>query len=144
VRLLGRREHSVAELRGKLRQKHRELDAKALEHLLESLQQDRLLSDERFTETAIRSRVNRGYGPIYIQQELSSKGIDPELAECVLQQTVDERAIDWLQMAKDLIHRRHPHAGEDPAAWQKAARFLARRGFASNLVIKALGDQPYQ
>ena len=116
VRLLGRREHSVAELRRKLRQKHGELGRDAIESLLESLQQDRLLSDQRFTEVLVRARIAKGYGPTYIKQELASKGIDSELAECAL---------------------------EDAAAWQKAARFLMRRGFSSSVAMKALGERPY-
>jgi regulatory protein len=143
VRLLGRREHSVTELRNKLRQKHRDLDQSTLERLLETLQQDRLLSDERFAETLIRGRLNRGYGPVYIQQELNSKGIDPELAETLLEQAKEENALDWLTLARELVERRHPNAGEDSASWHKAARFLARRGFSSNHVIRALGDRPY-
>lgn len=141
--MLGRREHSVAELRKKLQQKHRDLDPQALNGMLEGLQQDGLLSDERFAEILIRSRINRGYGPIYIRQELTTKGIDSELVAVVLEQTVEEQGIDWLQLAQELVQRRHPQANQDPAAWQKGARFLARRGFSSNLVIKALPEQPY-
>jgi regulatory protein len=140
VRALGRREHSVAELRRKLQQKHSGLGREALEQLLESLQQDRLLSDARFAEVLIRGRINRGYGPAYIQQELVSKGIDSELAERALAEAVEEGGVNWLQSARDLVARRHPQAAEDPAVWQKAARFLARRGFPSNLVMKALKE----
>ena len=143
VRLLGRREHSVAELRRKLRQKHGELGRDAIESLLESLQQDRLLSDQRFTEVLVRARIAKGYGPTYIKQELASKGIDSELAECALEEAVDQAGLDWLQAARQLVERRHPHAGEDAAAWQKAARFLMRRGFSSSVAMKALGERPY-
>ncbi len=142
VRLLGRREHSVAELRSKIRHKHRDLDQPTLEHLLETLQQDRLLSDERYAEVAIRSRIRRGYGPKYIEQELMSKGVSSELVESVMEQTMLDQAYDWVQLAADQISRRHPHTAQDSAAWLKAARFLARRGYPSNLVMQVLGEQP--
>ena len=144
IRLLGRREYSVAELRRKLRQKHHDLSSDGLDALLDSLQQERLLSDERFAEVLIRGRINRGYGPIFIRQELASKGVDSDLAECALEEAVDQAGVEWLQVAQELVRQRHPLAGKDAAVWQKAARFLMRRGFSSGLVMKALGDRPRQ
>ena len=126
-------------MRKKLQQKHGDLAGSELEELLRSLQEDGLLSDERFAETLIRGRISRGYGPFYIHQELAAKGIDNDLGD----RLIEEANVDWLAMAQASLERRHPAAGEDLSAWMKAARFLQRRGFPGDLVRKALGPQPY-
>ena len=59
-RLLGRREYSVHELGQRLRQKWRsveDIDALA-DELVEALLEENLVSDERFAESFVRSRMN--------------------------------------------------------------------------------------
>jgi len=137
LRLLGRREYSVAELRAKLRRKHADLGKDALEAVLEDLQRDGLLSDLRYADGLFRSRVNRGYGPFFIQQEMATKGVPAEMVEGLL----EAAEVDWRQLAQTLIDRRHPQARSDQNAWQKAARFLQRRGFSADITMRVLGEQ---
>ena len=139
VRMLGQREHSEAELRRKLIRKHSDLSADQLDSVIAELLENDWLSDSRYAETLIRSRINRGYGPHYISRELVSNGIDPDLAQDALAQ----QSQDWLMLADDLVSRRHPDAGECASDWQRAARFLQRRGFSADIVVKTLGPQPY-
>lgn len=87
----------------------------------------------------VRSRISRGYGPGHIRQDLSAKGVAKELIEIALEQA----AINWLDHAEELLARRHRDYQETPQAWQKAARYLQRRGFPSDIVRRAVGDQPY-
>lgn len=138
IRILGQREHSEVELRAKVVRKVRELPPQALDEVVAELKQLDLLSDRRFAETLIRSRISRGYGPYYIRQELGQKGINAELAA----QLMDEAGVDWLDQAITLVQRRHPEAAEDLKMWSKAARFLQRRGFSAEVVTKALGPRP--
>jgi regulatory protein len=134
IRMLGRREHSEQEVRLKLRQKFRTLGPDVLDDVIQTLIESELLSDARFAEMRIRSRVSRGYGPFYIRQELSAKGIDAEtISECL-----DEAQVDWLAAAQALVERRFSGARKDAEVWAKAARFLQRRGFSAELVSKAL------
>ncbi len=138
--MLARREYSRHELRQKLTQKYRaEVSAELIITVLDDLEAANLVSDQRFAEMLVRSRIAKGYGPGYIQQELASKGVNDTLIESELQ----ELDINWLQQACDLVARRHADHGASQQAWQKAARFLQRRGYPSEVVRRALGNVPY-
>ena len=71
--LLARREHSARELSHKL--KSRDYDEVSIQAVIESLIDEGLQSDDRFAEQFTRSRVEKGYGPIRIRQELRERGI---------------------------------------------------------------------
>src|SRR5690554_546207 len=78
LRLLARREHSVAELSRKLLQRGwREPEAEAT---IARLAAENLQSDQRFAESYARSRAARHYGPLRIRAELAERGIDRDLA----------------------------------------------------------------
>ncbi len=76
-RMLAMREHSVSELERKLRQKGFTSDVVA--PLMASLREDGLVSDDRFAEMFVRSRCNKGYGPLRIANELREKGVRDEI-----------------------------------------------------------------
>lgn len=138
VRMLGQREHSCAEIRQKLKRKFSALEISRIDGLIEEFVERGWLSDQRFAEVLVRSRANRGYGPYYIRRELATKGIDDTQAEGAL----ETAEADWCEIAAGLIGRRFPEAGCDLQVWEKAARFLQRRGFSGDVVRKALGDRP--
>jgi len=77
--LLARREHSAQELRQKL--KTREYDIDAIDEILQALKEDRLQSDERFTESYVNHRFNAGVGPLKIRYELRQKGVSDRLVD---------------------------------------------------------------
>jgi len=142
--LLARREHSVAELRRKLqshvagRGKARGLDADAIDEVLTALQQDGLLSDERFTEAFVRYRCNNGYGPQRIQAELRERGVSEKIAAIYL----DFSDPQWFERATSVCSKRFGE-GKPKDFKQRArqARFLQYRGFTTDQVRRALdGD----
>src|SRR5690606_7138195 len=65
--LLARREHSYAEMLRKLRQRGAATELAEIE--LDRLQEQGLLSDERFCEAYVYSRSQRGYGPVRLREE---------------------------------------------------------------------------
>ncbi len=136
--MLGGREHSEAELRTKLVRRYPGLTQSHLDELIEELQALNLLSDVRFTETLIRSRIAKGYGPYYIARELAAKGVSKSLA----QEHLERMDTDWFELAQSLVERRHPGASLVEADWSKAIRFLQRRGFAGQVISAAVGDRP--
>jgi len=136
--MLGRREHSEAELRGKLSRKFRGLSTEALTEITSSLKRDGYLSDLRFAENLVRSRVAKGYGPYHIRRELAAKGIGQPL----IVRFLDEADFDWREVAIRLVERRHAGATSDRDAWMRAVRFLQRRGFSDELVLQAVGERP--
>jgi regulatory protein len=139
LRALSRREYSEFELRSKL---ERRFDQQVVEQVLESLVADHLLSDERFTEVFVRSRIARGQGPTRIRQELRQRGIGDELVSHFL--SFDSEF--WLEHAREVAERRGSQLAEtrsdDPEVRHRArgklGRFLAGRGFPMDVISQIL------
>ena len=133
VALLARREHGYEELRAKLVAKGfgADLAAQAVERLaVEGMQ-----SDRRFAEALVRRRIERGYGPAYIRGELRERHIDASLVEAELRRP-DEY---WQQLAQKTLAKRMPPGGRPNSRTNdRHARFLARRGFSSGVILNAL------
>lgn len=122
--LLARREHSYAEMLRKLRQ--RGASASMAETELGRLEEDGLLSDERFCEAYVRSRSQRGYGPQRLREELRQRGV----AESLVEQELNSGERDWAALADATFAKRFP---EGPATELKERarqqRFMQYRGF---------------
>ena len=135
MRLLARREHSRAELRGKLVGRGFENDS--VEELLQGLEDQDLLSDERFAMSLIASRAETGYGPKRIDLELRNRGVSEELAR----EALAKAEVDWGQQVTDQAVRKF---GIDPAQtfpeWARRARYLERRGFGQDAIRLAIGN----
>ncbi|WP_281645220.1 recombination regulator RecX [Parendozoicomonas sp. Alg238-R29] len=131
--LLSRREHSRKELSGKLR--IRAESAEDLESVLNQLEENNLLSDERFVESFIRSRIGKGYGPVRIRQELQQKGAESE----IIQVALEESETDWCKLAQESRRRKFgdgaPMDNRDRA---KQMRYLQYRGFDMDAIRTAL------
>jgi regulatory protein len=74
LNLLARREHSRMELTQKL--KLRNFSENEISQTIEQLTQQDLQSDKRFAECYMRSRAEKGFGPVRIKFELREKGVD--------------------------------------------------------------------
>ncbi len=135
MRLLARREHSRAELRGKLVGRGFENDS--VEELLQGLEDQDLLSDERFAMSLIASRAETGYGPKRIDLELRNRGVSEELAR----EALAKAEVDWGQQVTDQAVRKF---GSNPAQtfpeWARRARYLERRGFGQDAIRLAIGN----
>ena len=128
--LLSRREHSRKELWQKLR--NRAETPEILEVVLGALEADRLLSDERFAESFVRSRVSRGLGPVRIKQELLQKGIAADMVSIQLE-SCDE---DWQQQALEVNEKKFGAAPvKDPKEKAKRVRYLQYRGFHIDTIM---------
>ena len=131
--LLARREHSVKELRIKLATRGH--DSGIIEGTLKDLVERDLLSDERFTKAFLRSRLERGQGPLKIRAQLMERGVKAELIESALA----EAAVDWDRGAAAARRRRFGEAQpEDRNQMARQARFLRGRGFSAAQVARAL------
>ena len=138
VRLLARREHSRVELRDKLiRRGHRE---DLVEHALVKLVEQDYVSDSSYVEVCVRSRLQKGDGPLKIRAYLQSHGIGNELIDDHLSSEDDF----WLKRAlatDQKCRTRHRFSPED-ATSQRAkairARFLKNRGYPASLIARVL------
>jgi len=134
-RLLGRREYSVCELRQRLLQKWRDAGdvEAAVEELLVALQDENLLSDERFVESFVRSRVGRFQGPLKIRAELRERGVD----EALVSGELEARSGEWADLATEWLARQH-NGPVDFDTRGKLYRRLANRGFTHDQAMAAI------
>ncbi|MCZ6618003.1 MAG: regulatory protein RecX [Gammaproteobacteria bacterium] len=136
LRLLARREHSVHELLRKLRIKGG-AESTCLT-VVEELAGLDLQSDGRFAEAYTHSRVSKGFGPMRIRQDLRQRGIEDELVEHQLTRDAEY----WIKIAEGARQKRFKGvAPETRDVWNAQARFLAQRGFPSDLIYRVLGEQ---
>lgn len=131
--LLARREHSRQELRLKLLRKGFSIEE--IEPLLNTLQADNLLSDDRFIACFIRSRLRKGHGPLKICAELQNRGIDPTRIFANEEWLVAE----WQEGANAVRIKRFGESAPTCRVEQsKQARYLQQRGFTADQIRKAL------
>ena len=136
IKLLARREHSRLELQRKL--SSREYSAEAIRLALDQLEDERLLSEERFAEVFVRSRAERGKGPLLIRSEMSTRGVNASLIHAALQAS----EADWFDIAQR--ERRKKFGASPPADFkdrQRQTRFLQQRGFSLEHIRETFASQ---
>ncbi len=131
MNLLARREHSKKELQRKL--VLRDFDEQTIDKVLSDLIQENLLSERRFAEAFVRSRINKGQGPLRIRRDLSERGVTDELIADYV------NGWQWLALAADARQKRF--GNELPTDYKERARqirFLQYRGFDSEQINGAM------
>lgn len=136
LKLLAQREHSRLELQQKLLAKG--FPADTVTTILDRLQTDKLLDEIRFAEAYIRSRINKGYGWLRIQQELQQRGIDADTMEAGLA-ALD--TIDWSVLARQAHAKKFATAPTEPKEKAKQIRFLLSRGFGHAEIRAVLNEE---
>ncbi|MFA5959731.1 MAG: recombination regulator RecX [Tatlockia sp.] len=135
MRLLCRREHGAFELADKLRQ--RGYSSEEISEALANSQRLDLQSDTRFAESFCRSRIQQGFGPLKITQELQAKKIDRSLIQTVL---AKEQA-HWLDYALAVWQKKFKEeTAPSYVELQKRQRFLLYRGFPTDLIAKVVAE----
>lgn len=131
LNLLAGREHSQYELRCKLRL--RKFNDKLIGEIIDELAAEGLQSDQRFVESYIQMRFDRGYGPIRIATELQARGIKEDIIAIHLENT------DEIWIAKMLETHRKKFGSKKPKDFReytKQMRFLQYRGFAVEQIAR--------
>jgi SOS response regulatory protein OraA/RecX len=133
LRILLRRDHSRADLTRKLNQ--RGFDQEIVERVVAECQRLDYLNDERAARVLINHFRRKGFGSKRIRLEAVRKGLQRELIEALLRQSVSEeteracaervlqKSIRKFQSEKDALKRR-----------AKVYRFLYARGFPENVI----------
>jgi len=134
---LARRDYSRHELAGRL---HRRFgDQAPVEPLLDWLEEQNFLNEQRFAEAFVRSRIDRGQGALRIRHELQQRG----LPESLIDQTLAEAECDWFELARQVHQRRFDCGpGRDQKEKARQLRFLQQRGFSAEQSWKALEAAP--
>ncbi len=133
LRLLARREYSRAELRDRLTRAG--YGAEQIDSTLDALAREGWQDDARYAEMLGRTRLRQGHGPLRLRRDLARAGVDPE------QMSIPQA--DWLIQARAALHKRFGGApAENRREWERRARFLAGRGFTSELIRLVLDGDP--
>lgn len=135
LEMLARREHSAWELQHKLAARGYQSDL--VEVALLELCRDNLQSDQRFTESYIRSRIERGFGPRRIAAELGERGISKALI-------ADYLGREESQWDSQVIKARNKRFGQvlpnSSKERDRQIRFLQYRGFTQEQISHALSE----
>ena len=130
--ILSRREHSVSELRNKLIRFNP--DPNDLKDVIERLITSNFLDDKRFASAFIRSKAESGYGPNYISQYLTKKGIPPDKYD------IYSLEIDWEDKCLAQFNKKRRNKEINFKEKEKILRFLAYRGFSYEIIKNALKE----
>lgn len=144
LRFLALREHSRLELSRKLRRYVAEAEAEAetpgvLDRLMDDLERDGWLSEQRFAEQWVASRSSR-FGDARIRQELRARGIEAEKASPHLK----ANGLENSEHARAFELWRRRYGGEAAADLNERARqtrFLMQRGFSGEVVSRIVRGQ---
>ena len=129
--LVSRREHSRHELMQKLDKRYPETSP-IIEEVLDKLEGNKILDDERFAEMYLNSRARKGFGPKKIEMELHSKKVDSFFISNAV-----EAYESWLENAQRELKKKFKD--QKPIDYQskmKQKQFLFTRGFSSPIIDK--------
>jgi len=134
--LLARREHSRRELARKLAARGIQ-DRVVVDAVLAALEAEGLLSDVRFVEQFIWSRVQRGAGPLKIHAELRERGVDERLIE----DSIEALADDWQRVLCAVREKKFGRVlPGDFRERSRQMRFLQQRGFTAEQIGRVFRD----
>ena len=133
--LLGYRDRPRAELARKLRDAG--YPAAVATQVVERFVDVELVDDERFAAAWVRTRAAAGYGARRIGQELTRKGIAPEVAAAALESIAGSD--EQLARARAALRGR---VAADRKERDKLVRRLVGKGFSLQTAIQALDSTP--
>ena len=136
MRYLGYRSRSEAETRRYLHR--RGCTPTVIETVIERLRSLNYLDDGAFArDWALTRAQSRAFGRRRIEQELLDKGIGRPLIQAALREAFEQ--VDETERARRLLIR-YFKSGDftEPKTLRRAAAFLHRRGYSSNVVFNLL------
>ncbi len=138
VRFLSAREHCAAELAEKLAR--RGFAPACVGTVLARLRRENYLSEERFAEFFIRSRMQRGETPWLAAEKARLKG--GEHAAVAEAQRDAEAGFDEERACRQLLRQRDPQRRyrDDERQWRRQARFLQNKGYRTATILRVLKE----
>ena len=131
--LLTYRDHSVYELKVKLRK--RNFDEKVIDKTIEYLLENGYLNDKKFSEIYLNELLNtKRSGMMIIRKKLFQKGLSRELINNLLTDLDDEifhnNCLFHLQKKRKLLEKKH-----DENIKNKLYNYLSRKGFRYEIIL---------
>ena len=131
--LLARREHSRAELVRKLERVGFARDDIA--PLLDEFETKNWLSDRRYAESWVADHRAKA-GSVKLAYELRQRGVGDDVIEAVLGEHRDSE----LDRAREVWRKKYGATPVDASEKARQIRFLQSRGFASEVIRRAISD----
>ena len=140
LRLLGRRDHGIQEIKDKLWRKG--FSTATIESTLSECIRMDYLNDEKFTAKSVRRNINQGYGPQRIKQKLLSIGIAENLIASAL--TIhfnhEQQTVACRQVFKKK-YKAESHQPDQTKIKAKLYRFLYARGFSPDIIRQVMSSE---
>ena len=139
VRVLGIREHNEAELRTKLSNKN--YDDIIIDDVIEMLKHYDYLSESRYAETFLRSRLKKGETPWFAAQKARQKGAEPVALKLALEEA--EQSFDAWSACEEILDKRDPMGSykQDKRLWQRQIRYLQNKGYDINTILQVMNNE---
>jgi regulatory protein len=136
LKYLAAREHSRPELERKLAAHEEEPGQVA--RVLDELEAKGLMSQARFVESLVHRKAAR-FGTARLRQELQGHGLDAD----VLGDALDGLRASEFERARAVWQRKFAQAPADATERARQMRFLASRGFSSEVIRRVVqgGDE---
>ncbi len=131
--LLARREHSRAELARKLEVAG--FDREEIGMLLDAFEAKNWLSDQRFAESYVADHRARA-GSIKLAYDLRQRGVADSIIAGVLSDNRDSE----LERAREVWRKKFGAPPATAAEKAKQIRFMQSRGFAGEVIRRAIGN----
>ncbi|MCK4982192.1 MAG: regulatory protein RecX [Victivallaceae bacterium] len=135
--LLSRRAHSTQELRNKLYK--RKFSKRDIETVIAECERLNFLDDELFADNYAAELSGQGKGRFKIKMKLRDKGLSEAHIEQALKKPGDCEQENAEQALKGKL-RTLIHEDDINKRRQKAYRFLAYRGFSSDIITKLMDN----
>ncbi|MDA3871798.1 MAG: regulatory protein RecX [Candidatus Marinimicrobia bacterium] len=137
--LLTYRDHSVYELKVKLRK--RNFDEKVIDKTVEYLLENGYLNDKKFSEIYLNELLNtKRSGMMIIRKKLFQKGLSRELINNLLNDLDDEifhnNCLFHLQKKRKLLEKKH-----DENIKNKLYNYLSRKGFRYEIILNVFENE---
>ena len=138
---LGKREYSRLELQKKINAfaQELEIDTQNIKNLLNDLEENNWLSDQRFTEQFIFSKKNK-YGVEKIRYELKMRRVDDTIINSELVKIKSENYL----LAKKIWSKKFDNTPHSQEERNKQKRFLQGRGINIELIHKILSGKDFK
>lgn len=134
LKFIGYRMRSVAEVKDKL--KEYGFAEEEMAEVIDRLRRNGLINDERFAEAWVENRVEfRPRSRRALSFELRQKGVPEEVIDETLENTISDEELAYLAAIKQA--RKYKDL-EWPDFRRKMGAYLARRGFAYNIISPAM------
>lgn len=116
----------------------RDYDAEIVDVVVRQLKSDNYLSEQRYAESFLRSRMKRGEAPWLAAQKARQKGAESSALQAALAELGE--GYDDAQVCRELLDQRDPGGlrFEDERVWQRQARFLRNKGHNSATILRVL------